>query len=897
MKKIFIEQGNEFNYKIGDIDDEDIFIDEYNQAALCLEDIVSATINLDAKKLKKESGYLNNIIAFSGERGQGKSSAMHSFAQDVLNINNNRLAKKSSISYGQNTLNSKFVKLESIDPSMFEDMHNVLEVVIARMYSRFERKYKTDNNFITKAHRIEIMDYFQKVYESLSFIRNSKKLEELEYDYESSIQKIAHIGDSARLQKDIMELVDKYLNIFARGNENSFLIIPIDDLDINIDNAYKLSEQIRKYLIVPHVIIIMAVKTEQLKRCIEKEYSKQFANLLKEPHRLHKDEPTLMASKYIEKLIPDGRKISLPEIRTISQSGEDAVFLNFTNKEGQNLLRQYQVIMMNNDYNYNGIEKTLLSYIYDKTGIVFIKQKNSVHPIVPNTLRELVNLLSVLGKMDYIWVNNEKQIKTWLRNIKLFEDYFMYTWMPNNLDKNYNHIIVQLYNKSVLEKHQFVCVSIMEIIDKNNIYTIDEKYPDSITNKKIEGLRKKFSRKNVNYLSYSLGDVMSILESLLARYVNNQIYNFAFAIKTIYTITMHRLISINKPHQNRIESNKDYLEPNNLYKFVGGNLWGLNFNTFIKNVDFQYNPRDITVEQLPETGYFKRDKITEDLATELLNITYISNFPRVDNHKVNPSDYDVIYQGQFIAYNNRYKEVVELSLENLLISPLDFKYMCHKSGLIRFEPIYCDVYTEEISKKVNINMVNQIVVNFELNEHIRNSIAEYDSKTEVHYVDIIYDFINNITKCIMQLDYIKSFNGGKELFLDVEFKNELVNLYVKCLYAKKQDDKLKGGLNRYKSIDDILNKDITRRPDKINIAPKVSNVTRLRENVEDVARSIVYYKNRATFSEDTIKAVRDIYNKCNDALRTGGRSAKISTELRANYKEIANKVQKIIDNC
>ena len=59
------------------------------------------------------------------------------------------------------------------------------------------------------------------------------------------------------------------------GNGKKKLLIAIDDLDLCNANAYKMAEQIRKYLIIPDVVIIMALKIEQLQMCVQEENFKK----------------------------------------------------------------------------------------------------------------------------------------------------------------------------------------------------------------------------------------------------------------------------------------------------------------------------------------------------------------------------------------------------------------------------------------------------------------------------------------------------------------------------------------------------------------------------------------------------------------------------------------------
>ncbi|SCJ45182.1 Uncharacterised protein [uncultured Eubacterium sp.] len=91
--KLKINKGEEFKIAIKDIKDGDtIFYDQYKQALRMLETIVktSHTIQEKEQKDKEENknwqseDYENNIIAFCGERGEGKSSAMCTFIKSLI---------------------------------------------------------------------------------------------------------------------------------------------------------------------------------------------------------------------------------------------------------------------------------------------------------------------------------------------------------------------------------------------------------------------------------------------------------------------------------------------------------------------------------------------------------------------------------------------------------------------------------------------------------------------------------------------------------------------------------------------------------------------------------------------------------------------------------------------
>lgn len=90
MAKLKIFKGKEFKVYVTDsIEEDDLFFGEYKKAAEMLSEIVKYNKNND-NKLE----YENNIIAFCGERGEGKSSAMLSFVKAMKSYANSKKSQK-----------------------------------------------------------------------------------------------------------------------------------------------------------------------------------------------------------------------------------------------------------------------------------------------------------------------------------------------------------------------------------------------------------------------------------------------------------------------------------------------------------------------------------------------------------------------------------------------------------------------------------------------------------------------------------------------------------------------------------------------------------------------------------------------------------------------------------
>ena len=206
-----------------------------------------------------------------------------------------------------------------MDPSMFDDVHNVLDIVLATLYKKFREKYDSDNQCLSVDDREKLLDQFQKVYRSVSLINNQAKMLDDEYDYEGNISKLTKLGESTELRNELKKLIGLYLKFMLGSNgERGRLLIAIDDLDLCSVNAYKMAEQIRKYLIIPNVIIVMAIKVEQLQLCVQEENFRSYRNIIDVGEKLGiSSEISGMAERYVAKLIPRARRIYLPKVQTI----------------------------------------------------------------------------------------------------------------------------------------------------------------------------------------------------------------------------------------------------------------------------------------------------------------------------------------------------------------------------------------------------------------------------------------------------------------------------------------------------------------------------------------------------------------------------------------------------
>ena len=135
-----------------------------------------------------------------------------------------------------------------------------------------------------------------------------------------SLSDLQRIGDSAILKKNLFDLVD-IVNRFCLGNKDiqkgsTYLVIPIDDTDCQIQKAHDVMEDIRRYLTIPNVLILMATDGDMLRNDFAQHYASEFKTGI-DRGILESIDVEHYAEKYLTKLIPGTHRVYLPVFENI----------------------------------------------------------------------------------------------------------------------------------------------------------------------------------------------------------------------------------------------------------------------------------------------------------------------------------------------------------------------------------------------------------------------------------------------------------------------------------------------------------------------------------------------------------------------------------------------------
>lgn len=426
--RIIVYQGDENRAKIETEWTDDMFFSPiYEKAKALVSEIVSEMKLLSENEDKTDCSNVlfqrtpNNIIAFCAHRGQGKTTAMKSFARF--------LAKEST--------EADFIVLDSVDPAALDSGESIVRVVLSRLFYKLQEKCEKQDNYEFLGKR-EIMELFSKCYRAIDHINGSKTVDRDEDDLEA----LASLGNSSRLKKNLQELIELLLETFLNDKKerkaSRFLVIPIDDVDISTADIYRCCEEIRNYLALPNVIILMAADHTQLMHVMYQRYLQNNKDLRECEPENAKEECSKLAFGYLLKLLPVNHIVELPELDKMAEEDWLSLSLEYYVKSGSESYNVFgETATINED-----MRLQLAGLIYSRTGIIIYDGEDDSADYMPKNMRELTQLLKKFGKVpeineEVLYGKDLKQAEaeaTKLKeNIRSYKSYFLESWCMNHM--------------------------------------------------------------------------------------------------------------------------------------------------------------------------------------------------------------------------------------------------------------------------------------------------------------------------------------------------------------------------------------------------------------------------------------------------------------------------------
>lgn len=530
---------------------EDVVVVEEKDYAQSIfkEQYVNALHQLDLLA-EKPKDKIPSIVAFCGDRGEGKTSCMETVIHMLANKSDEHVRAFWGQDYSHLTA-SKFELLKTIDPAFFDDKHNVLELVLGQMYINYEekrnRKFKEmDNTAKRKASRNDGVELQTSFHDAKWCLTQMDKKLQAGYD---PIEELDSLSAGMSLREKVSELIDAYLEYMVEGYEKdkTFLTISIDDLDLNVSEAYTMAEQIRKYLVGKHCIILMSLKVEQLIEVIA-----NYLNSRTAPEK-SLDTPA-MAAKYLTKLIPMSNRVMMPKVYDLCDKA--LVVLKDNNGEIEK--------------DFNSVKEAVVQLIYMKTRYLFYNSKGSVSPIVPNNLRSLRHLLGMLLNM-----NDFERNTVSMANKNAFKAYFYHTWIRQLNDKNQRFATLLVNDTNVNDVNKLVVSELTKYIDQT----------------KASDLMKDIVNPNNYSYNISIGDVFYLINFLERSNVDEELKLLLFFIKSFYSIRLYEYYDVITEQDNEM-----FPEPTNNGEVYRSDGWFKRTNQLQRLLNgsyFTYQPDDL----------------------------------------------------------------------------------------------------------------------------------------------------------------------------------------------------------------------------------------------------------------------------------------------------------------
>ncbi|MCF2857010.1 hypothetical protein L1286_05995 [Pseudoalteromonas sp. SMS1] len=245
----------------------------------------------------------HNAILVNGGRGTGKTVFLRNCkAMWQYHCKQNDHLQASSIHF-----------MPSIDPTMLIDHDNFANVIIAQIYTEVERVFESGNGFA----RTGLPEERQKsiFYRNLQVLADSLGKKE-EFEGVTGIDRILQYKSGISIEQHFHRYVESALEIL----DCDAIALPIDDVDMALERAYEVVDQVRRLLGCPYIIPIVSGDYGLYEQMVElhfdaKAYSKQTKNTsqIEKGKQLSKE----LTSAYLTKVFPNQMRITLVPIEHI----------------------------------------------------------------------------------------------------------------------------------------------------------------------------------------------------------------------------------------------------------------------------------------------------------------------------------------------------------------------------------------------------------------------------------------------------------------------------------------------------------------------------------------------------------------------------------------------------
>lgn len=458
------------------------------------------------EKLCKEYGFeknSSNVISIVGNRGCGKTSLIKA-VQKHFNEDKD------------------FYVTDTIDPSIFDDTLLIPEFFISVLAQEVKNAKENSNG--------EFAEFYKKLNEIMEVISHIKSNKERFYEDNHPSDIVRTIQKRYRFDELLKELIISFYKAIGK-DENTKMIVCIDDLDLVSNKyVYRMIEDIQKWL-NKNCIVILSFREVQLLNIIQDQFITQNINLI-DNNIISISEIRDQAIQFYEKQMPVSRRIYL--------KGQKEFF----NETAWDILKPFITKIFDEkqkDYERTNFHDFMEKLVRDKVALPLdpVDEKERVHLIYPNGLREMLAFVRMLDEMPEIRDEDGNVLKENLqKNLKNYQNYVL-SRAKANLNMEYYSVLEEWLKTSVGNKNYYIC-SKMDKFLKDSVEKVSKSKENSDF-KNSDGYHDGMLVYIENAQPYNvmLGDVVQFMEKIKVFFsYSEQMMYICYLIKLLYSIEL-----------------------------------------------------------------------------------------------------------------------------------------------------------------------------------------------------------------------------------------------------------------------------------------------------------------------------------------------------------------------
>lgn len=661
---------------------QSILLDMYHGAARNVDAIIerNKTVGSNSCEPTNPDASINTTIAFVGGRGTGKSSAMQSFSNYL------QKGPKTGDGVWQSRTNElpKFVALPTIDSSQISEHETVIGRMSAAMLAGFRKEQKS----LSLEKRQEFLSCAKEVNELAVLLQTGEW-------FKCGDKLLTNTERICGMKASVRKLVDSYLSVVCK--ENAYLIITIDDLDMGIKSAYAIMEEIRQYLSIPRVVVLVSIDETLLDAVVRTSINESMK--VSNPDEDHKVLVKDLSYRYLEKLFPVNRRHHTPRLTSKQlREWKSEGFIDYV----PDVPSEEKL-----DGNPLTVRNAILHLIWRKTMLIPVCNRDGDHLLIPRNLRSLCHMVVLLRSMPDIAYKDASgsTIRTYSEFQETNEGNSLREKLRHNLNVFGKYIVDNLasYGAPQLStKNEAAMASVLETVirqmqeiplDRMNamivgdiLYYVEQTAEERDTYKKILGDAahpKEDEKEHCDMLSpaiqypdsISLGDVMYVLGKLDSRSKCTYIRYLVEVIRILWSIRMTEEFYVNGTTENAQIENGNFFTTKDFRCAVGGSFVNPDCVTDLVNDGGWVKYDDIYRYSADFAKFLILYRGNKDPQMEVWRDTRSDGGPYYKVEK--PKEKSNIWCNLFAVYNRFLTEKGEWQQEHIMALPFysfDFMY-------------------------------------------------------------------------------------------------------------------------------------------------------------------------------------------------------------------------------